>query len=271
MDWLTCTSNYRGVGNPLERWAYGQLEKESAAERPVSAARRLGFEGHRTDSIFIGRRDHEVMVQISGPSCTPLAPEAISLSTNVSRIDWQVTVWTEGEQAHLGSWTYKKMVSERQGTGRPGSLKLIVGHPDGETLSVNQRISDAYGRLYDKSSESKLGAPRLVWRYEVEWKGRRAQWMAGRLLASPRSPTAIATGVRSWWSERGVEPAFSPYVSQTAFDPFISSPSRDRLTWFRDSVSVTVARCIKEHGAAATIDALGLSNYLEGGRSNANN
>lgn len=261
VDWLTCTSNEGGTSNRLEDWAYSILKTRNAAGGQARAAFRLGFKGHLIDSMFCGRRDQEVMVQISGPSCTPLATEAIMRSTNVSRIDYQVTVWTEGEQAHLGRWTYNNLCAGTGGIGRPKKLALITGHPDGETLMIGSRSSAAYGRLYDKGSESKLGLPRVLWRYEVEWKGKRAKLEARQLAANGSSPSLVTCRVHSYYTACGVEPAFAPDEYTGALERPIAGPDTSTLAWFRSSVSVTVKRCFSEYGERSTLEALGLGNY----------
>ena len=267
-DWLTCTSKRRGVSNDLEDWAMDHLQKEFAGSGRVLPAKCLGFSGHRGVGLFVGQRIGEVMVQLSGPRCAPLAIEAIRLASNVSRIDLQVTVWTEGEQPHLATWTYKQMLAQRHGSGRPGSFKLIVGHPDGETMTINKRISDSYGRLYDKTAEARLGAPRLLWRYEVEWKRREAQSLATRLARLQCSPTSVCKLVHAWYTKKGVEPCFTSDSTRNAFEPLTVELDRDILTWFRSSVRISIQRAINKHGRDAVLDALGLSNVLQRGPTN---
>jgi len=268
VDWLTCTAKARGVQSELEDWAVAQMTKQMPDAGQVRQAFRLGFKGHRTNSMFVGRRPGEVMVQLSGPSCTPLVAEAITRSSNVSRIDLQVTVWTEGERPHLGRWTYEKMCGRIGGTGRPRKLGLIEGWPDGQTLTVGSRASASYGRLYDKAAESKVGLSRLLWRYEVEWKGKSALRQARRVVALGGSPSVLTGDVHSWFSSRGPRPAFAPLDPTLTVEPCTIGGTRSTLDWFRSSVAVTVARCINEFGAEATIAALGLTTLFNGGQSN---
>lgn len=266
-DWLTVTSKRRGVSNDLQDWAYAHLEKQNATDGQVSVAKRLGYVGHSTLGLFAGCNNTHVMVQLSGPRCAPLAPQAIRFSSNVSRLDLQVTVWTEGEQPHLGAWTYKAMVSAQPVCGRPRRLGLIVGHPDGETMTVGRRVSDSYGRLYDKTAEANLGAPRLLWRYEVEWKRKEARRVAMLLEEGQFRPTHACKLVHAWYTKRGVQPSFSPPDADNASQHAIAGPTRDVLAWFRSSVSVTIRRAMNDHGREVVLDALGLSNQIGGGPS----
>lgn len=265
LDWLTCTSKWRGVGCPLEDYGKWLLTQECAADGQISAARRLGYVGHRTGSAFLGRRPDGVMVQISGPRCAPLADEAIRLSDNVSRIDLQVTVWTEGELPNLANWTYRRMTENRPKGPAAGALTLITNWPDGGTLGINRRCSEAYGRLYDKSEEAHLGEPRTVWRYELELKGTKARRLAKQLREHGTHPTHVNKLVHAFYTSKGVRPAFSPATSRCDYGPSIATPTRDVLTWFRKSLSKTISAAIHAHGRDVVLDALGLSNQTAGG------
>lgn len=267
-DWLTCTSKRRGVSNELEDWAMDQLHKAKAGDGQVSPAIRLGYSGLSTSGLFVGRRPADVCVQLTGPSCAPLATQAIKLASNVSRIDLQVTVWTEGEQPHLAAWTYKQLIARDQGVGRPRRLTLISGHPDGETLNIGKRSSDAYLRLYDKTAEASLGVPRLLWRYEVELKRKRARQVALQLAEQECRPQSVCTLVHVAYTKRGVEPSFSTSGNRNAFETPRANVTRDLLTWYRNSLSITIKTSIAKYGEPAVLDALGLSRLLQRGPNN---
>lgn len=259
VDWLTCTSKRRGVSNELEDFGMRELHKAKAANGQILAASRLGFRGHSAGHIFLGQRPGDVMVQLSGAPCTPLTQEAITLSTNVSRIDLQVTIWTEGEACDLATWTRDAMVRQRNGNVSGGSISLISTYPSGDTLSINRRCSDRYGRLYDKTAEADLGPPRLVWRYEVESKGRAARSLANTLGKHGVHPHHVSKLVHAWYTEKGVRPAFSSVSHHLTAELACEAPRRDVLTWFRDSLSKTVAKAIRQHGREVVLEALGLS------------
>lgn len=247
-----------------------QLHKRNAGDGQVSPAFRLGYSGLSTAGLFVGRRSSDILVQLSGPSCAPLATQAIKLSSNVSRLDLQVTVWTEGEQPHLAAWTYKQLRARDQGVGRPTRLTLISGHPDGETLNIGKRSSDAYLRLYDKTAEASLGVPRLLWRYEVEWKRKRARQVAMRLAEQECRPQSVCTLVHVAYTKKGVEPSFSTSGNRNAFEEPQANPTRDVLTWYRKCLSITIKTSIAKYGEPAVLDALGLSRLLQRGPTNAN-
>lgn len=265
VDWLTCTAPCGRAGNRLYEFAAEQISKENAAGGAASAAIRLGFSGHRSKHVFVGRNPTHVMFQASGLRCSPLATEAITLATNVSRMDLQVTVWTEGEQPHLGLWTYRRLCERGEAARHNSRLTMIQGQPDGETLYVGRRVSEWYGRLYDKTAELGLEQPRLIWRYELELKGKAALRQARKLVASGGHPSSASKPVHEWYTKKGVQPAFAEPSTATALEPWLEGPTKNVLSWFSDSVSKTYAKAVLQFGRTAVHAALGIPNDTDGG------
>lgn len=263
VDWLTVTSKRRGVSNELEDFGNELLRKEKANRGEIRLASRLGYRGLRSDTVFLGSRPGDCMLQVSGPACTPLTAEAITLATNVSRIDLQVTIWTEGEAVNLAKWTYERLCGLGLRGPQQSSMQLISGWPSGDTVSINSRASEWFGRLYDKTAEANLGQPRLVWRYEVEVKGRAARSLASQLRQHGVSPTHVSKIVHAWYTKKGVLPAFASPKYEYASQPPIEGPTRDVLTWMRESLSKTVSKAIAKHGQRAVLEALGLAHLLD--------
>lgn len=261
VDWLTCTEKCKGVSSRLWDLGVQVLNEERAGMGQIMPARRLGFVGQKTEGVFLGTRPGDVMLQLSGPRCTPLAQEAITRSTNVSRIDFQVTVWTEGEQVDLAGWSYKRLLERPRNGPQVGGLTLITSWPAGDTLSINRRASERFGRLYDKAAESSLGERRLLWRYELELKGKEARRQAVRLGECGVHPSHVNKLVHDFYTEKGLRPAFPLVNCLSDFGPSIATPTRDVLTWFRTSLSKTVTKAIAKHGREVVLDALGLLDH----------
>jgi len=270
IDWLTCTNNYKGIGNPLERWAEGEITKRLASGGAAQPARRLGYEGQSVSGLFIGRNAQGACCQLSGPLCTPLTENAIRNSTGVSRIDVQVTIWTQGEDPHLARWTYQRMLEGCGGDRRRRGFGLILTEPKGETLTVNRRVSEQYGRLYDKAAEANLGSPRSVWRYEVELKGKRAQWLARELIAGGCNPPTLSSIVHAFYTRTGVQPAFAMQTPQDALEPYIAPRTSNVLDWYRSSVSKSIKRSVSQFGWGPTLEALDLQEFVREGHADGN-
>lgn len=262
VDWLTCTGKNGFASWELEKIADAEIRIAREERLPMRTQSRIGFDGTALDHLFFGRREHDVMLQASGPDADRIAFLAVPHATNVSRLDLQVTVWTEGSEVALASDAWDRLKTLPNGRGRPRSFSLIVNHPMGQTLYVGSRSSDNFGRLYDKGVESKLGPAGLLWRYEVELKRDPAQRTAEDYVRSEQ-PAAYATAqVHSWMTERGVQPRFPSEWAGANRQGLIPRTSNDVLRWFNDSVSITVDRAIKRHGLSVVLESLGLLKHV---------
>lgn len=258
-DWMTATACGEGHALDFDRIAYEVFDEEKRAGREVSSALRFGFEGRKARGFFHGRREHDGLIVLSGPRTPTLLPSVLRASTNVSRLDVQVTVWTHGEQPNLAVQGWHSLARHPNKRGRQGKATLIQSRPTGDTLNVNTRSSDRFGRLYDKATEAKLGAPQTLWRYEVEFKRGQASRHA-LALRSCDDPEAVAIQVvHDFFQSKGVSPSFAKSSRLPFGLPALDTPARDILRWYEDSVSVSVARSINRYGLARTLEALGLS------------
>jgi Replication initiation factor len=259
IDWLTATAphgvqwkGFRSVGNAL-------LEQARAAGGDVKPAALRDYGGFRADGLFVGRRHADNIIRLSGALAACHALSVARQSRNVSRLDLQVTLFTHGEQPRLALHTYRALRRRARARHRQRTLTYVESHPRGETLYLGRRTSDFFGRLYDKASESKMGEPRTLWRYEVEVKRRKALALASRLLRVPNAATEIECYVRQWWAERGARPAWTSQEHAIISQLLIGEKQRDVLAWLTTSVSVTVRRAIDTYGLDVVVSALGLT------------
>jgi hypothetical protein len=266
VDWITATNHGGSVSHYSDDFATHEFERAADLGAKVNPSSRLGYVGYSTEHFFYGSRGHGRMLIASGSRAHDLFRSVVELSDNITRLDVQVTLWTHGEQPHLGRQAYACLRGKPPARVSVRNVQLIDAHPSGETCNVGKRSSDQYGRIYDKATEAKLGTPRTVWRYEVEVKRAIAGAWASA-LSSGDNPEALArTLVRSWFLDRGLQPPFSDDGYSNAFDLHVVRKASDTLAWFRDTLSKTVAREVEQHGLATVIDALGLSRLLNSGQ-----
>src|SRR3982751_1158995 len=261
-DWLTATACGEGHALAFDAIAYEVLRQEERERREFSSALRFGFEGRKAVGFFHGRRQHDAIIVLSGPRTPTLLRTVARAATNVSRLDVQVTVWTHGEQPNLALQGWHSLARSPNQRGRKGKATLIQTRPTGDTLNVNSRRSDQAGRLYDKATEAKLGPPRTLWRYEVEFKRAKANHYALALASSDDHATLVTQVVHDFFKSKGVLPTFSKSDLPSVTLSQLPAPDRDMLLWFESSVSVTVARAINRYGIPRTLEALGLSFLL---------
>lgn len=259
VDWITATAKAGDASLEFERLADQIIEEKRDVGGDVRQASRLSYHGYQLDHFFFGRRSEDSVMVASSHEANRLARSIIDVASNVSRLDLQVTVWTHGEQCNLAVENYRKLVSSRRAAHRPGQISLTTSYPDGDTLNVNKRSSDTFGRLYDKAAEAKAAPPHTLWRYEVEYKRRSAMAVASAYSRATSGPDFTRDRVHSFWRSKGVEPTFETSNGARLEPLTITESERDVLTWFERSLSITVARAVKRYGIKATLDALGLS------------
>lgn len=262
-DWITATAKRGSKFAQLTDLGFDLLNRKRDAGGAIHSASRFGYQGHSSGSIFCGIRDDDAMLQMSGPDLPAYTSPIIDAADNVSRLDLQVTVWTHGEQPHLAIESYQRLARSRHQRHRPGQVTLITSDPMGETLNVNKRTSDHFGRLYDKASEAKAGPPRTLWRYEVEFKRRAAMAHAHLIVGSDTVPSLTRNIVHSWWRKKGVEPTFTLPEGSRLETLKLEPKETDVIDWFEKSVSITVARAVKLRGLRVTLEALGLSALVQ--------
>jgi len=261
-DYLSVTAKAAGNAFRLGAFADEVLRQKQDAGEKVSPASRFGFRGLRSDHMFTGVSDHGALVVVSGAECGPLAQQLITRCDNVSRLDLQVTVWTHGEQPHLGLDLYRYTRANYHQHSTRRSCGVTTQHPAGEMFTLGKRISDVYCRVYDKAAESNLGPSRTVWRYEVEFKRKAALTVANRLALQECPPSWVTHQVHQVFSDRAVECTFEPIGPRQAGDLLFHHQKPDHLAWFRNMVQYSISKAINVHGLPATLESLGLSRLL---------
>jgi DNA relaxase NicK len=142
--------------------------------------------------------------------------------------------------------------------------KTEIRGTKGNTLYIGSRDSDQYGRIYDKGLEADMSpVAGAIWRYEIEYKGKRAQQVLNRLMVE-RCPKKgitplVISHIWSWFNDRNFPPLFERNM-QGVIETHLraSDPDEERvLTWFRTQVKPAVLRMIT-HRRTDVLEALGL-------------
>lgn len=262
VDWITASAQHAASRLDLLKFGRHQRERLMDAGATIKQAYRLGYDGWQAEGFFYGQREGGTLVVASGATAHQVHRSLISIADNISRLDLQVTVATPIDRPHLGVQAHAAIKGGSPSRVQVKNSSLISTLPHGETCSIGKRSSDWYGRIYDKATEAQLGAPRSLWRYEVEAKRSAAQRIASALTRL-EAPEAVAGGlVWDWFTARGVAPIYARSNFSCAHEPAPAASGRDVLSWFADSLSVTVARAVRRHGIERVISALGLSSQV---------
>lgn len=229
----------------------------------VTKSARLGYIGRATDGFFHGYNEGKTLAVLSGDLAREFGAGLIRCSQKQSRIDLQVTVDAGAERPVLSRSAYRVATQMKQRGGRPREFKLTVTHPQGDTLNVNKRTSDSYGRLYDWGAAHKTGEKHRYWRYEVEAKRNYATHLA-TYFGHHHADKAVATRVVfDWFKATLFEPAFEPLGVSCTHE---RTPATDRpgvLSWFNSSVSITIEKAIAEFGPQRVSDELRLERWFD--------
>lgn len=262
VDWLTSTARGKAARKRFLAQGEALLKEDAGRGVEVTSTRIRDYTGWKGDGVFVGSRRDDDLIILRSSRAAAQWQSIVPLATNVSRLDLQVTVWTHGEQPALSRWYYAKLKRLPATKGRPREISLIQTHPAGDTLYVNKRTSDAYGRVYDYATAHKEGPPRTLWRFEVEYKRHLASNHAHSLLDNGVHPGAIESIVGAWYERRGVRRTWKLDGSFESQKVCSGQGERDVLSWFESSLSKTVAKAIRRHGVAEVLRALHLSEYV---------
>lgn len=263
VDWLTCSKQGGVLGSEFAKLSDELVEGARGAGDRTRLATWNGYAGLRGANFFTGAHGKNALVALSGPHSPALICDFIQAADNVSRIDLQVTVEHLPAEPDLGRINYRQLVAYDINPGVKPVITTIFDTHHGHTNGVGQRISDAYGRNYDKGVEAKLCEPGRLWRYEIEFKRGRAKKIAEQIASSRKVVDDSARLVYRWWSSRGVRPV-PVEPSGCLIDTRLPERAEtDYLRYFETNVSSSVRAAIGLHGLSSVLRALGLMNMVE--------
>jgi hypothetical protein len=262
VDWLSIRTKEFDVANAYDALAFEVFKAAKESGEKIENAVRVGFAGRAASGIFLGHKESTSLLTLSSEVARKYAPVALKLGGSVARIDLQVTIDTRRDKPNLASRSYFQAKVVPSKGGRPRELKLTQTHPAGDTLNVNKRTSDHYGRVYDFATAHQTGDKHSIWRYEVEFKRGVAKTIASTLDSSDDYQAVTESLVHQWYRERLPQIPFTPRRLLCAHNMVSERKERNVLSWFEDSLSVTVGRAIKDYGVERTLKALGLQRFL---------
>jgi hypothetical protein len=259
VDWITATAQKGTTRWDMTQYARAERERLMDYEIPIKQSYRLGYDGWSAEGFFHGQREGGTIIVASGAVAHRVFGNVAACSDHISRLDLQTTISLPTERPHLGLQAFSMLRAGVPSKVKVKNVSIIESSPAGETCTVGKRSSDCYGRIYDKATEAKLGPARSVWRYEVEFK-RRAAMAAASDLRRGLPAESVARGlVHDWYSARGVTPVFEKDLLFCPQKPVYDAEKRSVLTWFEESLSITVAKAVKRYGRERVMEALGLT------------
>lgn len=172
VDWITVTAkggeqaeNLFDVGRRLTHEAVTRGNQKHAWSFS-------GFHGDRVNGVQFGNRDEEVIVRLSSEMAHDYWREVYTHADNVTRLDLQATLKSERPVGVTIRRNFEQAKRLQHGRRRPTTLSVLSTNNGPSTVYFGKRVSDRFGRIYDKGAESKRPEMDQCVRYEVELKGK---------------------------------------------------------------------------------------------------
>lgn len=224
---------------------------------------KLGYRGRKAGSVFVGERDKDAMLEAKGHMSEIAYREAYNEHIHYSRLDLQITVRLPERDLEYGK-ARRKEATAHNNTIPVARRRKIHAHDDddgGYTVYVGSRLSEQFGRCYNKEAEDADPAYECCWRYEVELHNDSATRM-GHILRQygANSWTACRSLVGNWFVEKGVYVPWDwsdNYEIERVRGKVVSDIHR-RLEWLAKQVAPTVASLTAAGYRDNVVSALGL-------------
>ena len=261
VDYITATATHSRKQVVLRELGEELVEQEALCGNDISRWHGLGYHGRGAGSASYGVGPQGVLVRASSGLAAENWRRLVQWSTNVSRIDVQVTVLTA-----LGPDTF---LSERWEQARQHWLqhphlrepKLRSGVNGAETIELGSRQSERCGRIYDKGKETKLDHYRNCVRCEAEYKGKVAKAVAHDLLRKEPTPASVVPHVLGFFRKQRVELQFDTYSPTFIKGSANSSDRSKKLLYLEKSIRPLVKKLIVSGSVYEVVEALGLTEW----------
>lgn len=241
----------------LYLWAEGATEQMFQAGhnlRPFSAH---GFSGHRLGDLGIATNGPSHWVTVSGYFAETEAPILFRVADHATRVDLAVTAEFNPRVEELASREYYRFeAQDPEATTKKHSL--ILSENGGQTFYIGSRKSSRFGRLYDRGARAGTHIPGQCWRWEVEYKGDKADQIRTDLTRLDHASTIKAGLVTDFFQGRGIAiPALVGPVSMVEHGSTHAKSLYNTLEWYAQQVAPSVKRLIDSGLEQEALKALG--------------
>ncbi|AXH78371.1 MAG: replication initiation factor [Circular genetic element sp.] len=263
IDWITVTSTDRKNNISMATKAAQLVRYEIQNGNIRKPWGMSGFTGWKAGSIQFGKRDDELIVRLGSNLAHDNWRFFYALANNCSRIDLECTTRTDADAHRRVRRHWKEATRYQQQRARQAFVGHYSGNDKSETLYLGRRVSDIFGRIYDKGRESKLDHYQNAVRYEIELKGARARDTAAQLYAEPSEIPAVCSRVAGFLKKRGV---VLPRCWASEYHLGRPRPACDRdrmLAWMQKAIRPSAIALASSGSLDLLLDALGLSGLVQ--------
>lgn len=261
VDYLTATAYRTGDGHPFRDFGQHLLEQSALAGNEVRPYRERDYRGYQAGGVICGTRADTHLIRLSSDEARDHWREVYRRSTNVSRIDLQLTLRLAREYEPYIREQHHTAMTAKQGRGRRREVELRWNSVKGDTLYLGTRTSDIFARVYDKGRQEKWCPPGLLIRQEIEYKRKVAKAVAEQLHSMESDTIGIAPLVSTYISRFGLQTRTNEELNvQYARGRTTSIDLKRR--WLSQAVKPSVARLVECGMLQEALDALGLSELV---------
>jgi len=259
VDWLTATSVDSRRWPAQTVYARHLVSAEASLGNPRQPWGANGYLGESAGRAAYGVRADSLLLRLSSDLANDCWEHVYALDFKATRIDLAVTVWLAAPDNSVALRGYRSGVGCSTLNGRKPIYSYICDSEGGSTLYVGRRSSERFGRLYNKSAESRDEAYEKAWRYELELKGDPAVAALSALGGNTNWRTTVTATVYEFFASRGVNPGWDGGDGALLSDPKPQDPDDySKFTWLDGQVKPTVRGLVERHGLRGVLDALGL-------------
>ncbi len=260
---VTCAADVTDLHAVQFAEAASKALKQGGIAEDEHTAHYLGYYGRERGATFYGARNDGWMVQTSGPSAGETFLAMREAPGKPTRVDLALTIWLSEYEASYAHRVAESVAGARaKGVVHQGlRVALINGYGHGDTAYIGARTSEQFGRCYDKEKESGQAEFAHAWRFEIEYKGEKAQQVARSLRTDAYSPEQIGSTVVAWFRSHG-----SPLPPDVSVVPPVplgrlrhEEDDTRILAWIATSVKPAVRRLISKGKQDLVYYALGLA------------
>jgi len=258
VDWITCTGATRESRERLWQIGNRQLYRSKSEGQDASRWHANGYSGWTDGSVSFGVRADGCILRISGEQAADQWRECFRASENTSRMDLAVDCQLNVPVPALSRQIYRDAGHVVPACGRKPSRSLVVSGDGGSTVYIGARVSESFGRVYDKGIEQKVAPAGSWWRWELELKGKTALAQAELLSSSDDHRVLLMSTVNHWFRARTTHAYTTTDVCHSILLSRKRTTNDRRLHWLAHDVRPTVRRLLDEVGYDRVAFALGL-------------
>ena len=259
VDWFTCTGNTKASKARLCNLGARLIKKEAGYGNTKRNWHFEGYEGFKSGGVAVGTRSTGSIVVCSGREARDYWRECFDACDNVSRLDIQYTARAERSPAYTINRSRREALRHAKTLRRPPKVSLWSEHGGSNTLYLGKRVSENFGRIYDKATESQSPVFQGCVRFEREVKGNLALQLSKYLYPQRTHRDRILAEVQGFMQRRGV-----PYVGTADKLKLLNSPRRKtdiarKQQWLKEQVRPTVQLLSEYYSIEDIANWLGLS------------